>query len=287
MRPLTQVNLNSLKVVESAARHGNFTRAGEEQFITASAVSQRIKSLEDQLRFKIFRRGGNAVSLTPEGEAYVAQVREALERILAAGMEATGQSREHLLKISVLPTFAARWLFPRMPVFQAQHPEIQMRISTSYDTHDFLTSGLDVEIRYGDGAFPRLQRRAAVQGGLTPVCSAKLFHLVWQQTALQGRPGDLTSSRCTPKPARRAAVMAQFAGAGCPRRSAGRLFRSLHDVLRGGRIRHELPANCSCDGDIAQPAGAAAVHQPIPPDGISSTPRETSSAAGSRCSRSG
>ena len=192
MRLLTQLNLNSLKVVESAARHGNFTRAGEEQFITASAVSQRIKSLEDQLRFKIFRRGGNAVSLTPEGETYVAQVREALERILAAGMEATGQSQEHLLKISVLPTFAARWLFPRMPVFQAQHPEIQMRIMTSYDTHDFLASGLDLEIRYGDGLFPGLNAELLFKEDLTPVCSARLFHQVLGGKAhSKVRPEDL------------------------------------------------------------------------------------------------
>ena len=156
----------------------NFTRAGEEQFITASAVSQRIKGLEDQLRFKIFHRGGNAVSLTPEGEAYVAQVREALERIVAAGMEATGQTQEHILKISVLPTFAARWLFPRMPLFQQKHPEIEMRISTSYEAHDLPTSGLDVEIRYGDGNFPGLTAELLFQEDLTPVCSAGLFRRV-------------------------------------------------------------------------------------------------------------
>jgi LysR family glycine cleavage system transcriptional activator len=192
LRFLTQLNLNSLKVVESAARHRNFTRAGEEQFITASAVSQRIKSLEDQLRFKIFRRGGNAVSLTPEGEAYVAQVREALERIVAAGMEATGQTQEHILKISVLPTFAARWLFPRMPMFQQQHPEIEMRISTSYETHDFMTSGLDVEIRYGDGNFPGLNAELLFKEDLTPVCSAKLYRRVLDDKPLaSARPEDL------------------------------------------------------------------------------------------------
>lgn len=190
LRFLTQLNLNSLKVVESAARHKNFTRAGEEQFITASAVSQRIKSLEEQLRFKIFRRGGNAISLTPEGEAYVAQVREALERIVAAGMEATGQTQEHLLKISVLPTFAARWLFPRLPLFQARHPEIQMRILTSYQTHDLLTSGLDFEIRYGDGSFPGLNAELLFKEDLTPVCSARLYHQVF---------GDRPPSRVRPE----------------------------------------------------------------------------------------
>ena len=96
-----------------------------------------MKSLEDQLRFKIFERGGNAVSLTPEGETYVARVREALERIVAASMEATGQSQAHVLRICVLPTFAARWLFPRMASFQRQYPDIEMRVSTSYATHEF------------------------------------------------------------------------------------------------------------------------------------------------------
>ena len=178
MRLLSQVNLNSLKIVESAARHGNFTRAGEEQFITASAVSQRVKSLEDQLRFKIFQRGGNAVSLTPEGETYVSRVREALERIVAASMEATGQSQEHVLKISVLPTFAARWLFPRLPEFQRRHPDIVMRVSTSYATHEFTASDFDLEIRYGDGHFNGLPSDLLFREDLTPVCSRKLFHEV-------------------------------------------------------------------------------------------------------------
>jgi LysR family glycine cleavage system transcriptional activator len=192
LRFLTQLNLNSLKVVESAARHKNFTRAGEEQFITASAVSQRIKSLEDQLRFKIFKRGGNAVSLTPEGEAYVAQVREALERIHIAGVEATGQSQERLLKISVLPTFAARWLFPRMPAFQARHPDIEMRIFTSYDMHDFMMSDLDLEIRYGDGNFPGLSADLLFVEDLTPVCSTRLYSQVMGSRPLSKvRPEDL------------------------------------------------------------------------------------------------
>ena len=189
MRLLSQVNLNSLKIVESAARHRNFTRAGEEQFITASAVSQRVKSLEDQLRFKIFQRGGNAVSLTPEGETYVSRVREALERIVAASMEATGQSQAHVLKISVLPTFAARWLFPRLPTFQHQYPDIEMRVSTSYATHEFASSDFDLEIRYGDGNFADLHAELLFKEDLTPVCSRKLFHEVL---------GDKPLSKVTP-----------------------------------------------------------------------------------------
>ncbi|MGE0502253.1 MAG: LysR substrate-binding domain-containing protein [Rhizobiaceae bacterium] len=172
------MNLNSLKIVESAARHQNFTRAGEEQFITASAVSQRVKGLEDQLRFKIFQRRKNAISLTPEGEAFIMKVREALDRIVAAGMEVSGRDHEHILKISVLPTFATRWLFPRLPRFQEMHGDIHLHISASYETADFRATDLDLEIRYGDGKFSPLHTELLFKEDLTPVLSAELYRRV-------------------------------------------------------------------------------------------------------------
>ena len=104
MRLLSQVNLNSLKIVESAARHKNFTRAGEEQFITASAVSQRVKSLEDQLRFKIFQRGGNAVSLTPEGHGLIHGIIEghfANERRVLEALDAPDSLADELRRLLV------------------------------------------------------------------------------------------------------------------------------------------------------------------------------------------
>jgi LysR family glycine cleavage system transcriptional activator len=93
VRLLRQINLNSLKVLESAARHQNFTRAGEEQLITPSAVSQQVKALEEQLRFKIFERRRNAVSLTPQGEVFVREVRGALDRIATAAARARHDAR--------------------------------------------------------------------------------------------------------------------------------------------------------------------------------------------------
>lgn len=172
------MNLNSLKIVESAARHQNFTRAGEEQFITASAVSQRVKGLEDQLRFKIFQRRKNAVSLTPEGEEFVRKVREALDRIVAAGMEVRRREHEHMLKVSVLPTFAMRWLMPRLSSFQDEHPHTHLHMSTSYDETDFRKGDLDLEIRYGDGRFPGLYSEPLIREDLTPVCSVALFRRI-------------------------------------------------------------------------------------------------------------
>lgn len=192
MQVLRQMNLNSLKIVESAARHQNFTRAGEEQFITASAVSQRVKGLEDQLRFKIFQRRKNAVSLTPEGERFVQQVREALDRIVEAGMEVRKRESEHLLKISVLPTFAMRWLMPRLPRFQAREPDTHLHWTTSYDQTDFRSSDIDLEIRYGDGRFPGLHSELLMREDLTPVCSTSLFlRVLGDRPASSVVPADL------------------------------------------------------------------------------------------------
>lgn len=192
MRLLRQLNLNSLKIVESAARHQNFTRAGEEQLITASAVSQRVKGLEDQLRFRIFNRRHNAVSLTPEGENFIREVREALDRIVAAGMEVGGSARQNVLKISVLPTFAMRWLFNRMPRFQEQHPELHLHVSTSYATTDFRACDLDLEIRYGDGAYAGLFSELLFHEDLTPVCNTELYQRVFGAWPMKKmRPEDL------------------------------------------------------------------------------------------------
>jgi len=94
-----------------------------------------------------------------------------------------------VLKISVLPTFAARWLFPRLPLFQRQYPEIEMRVSTSYATNEFATSEFDLEIRYGDGNFPDLAADLLFKEDLTPVCSRKLFQEIL---------GDKPVSKVTP-----------------------------------------------------------------------------------------
>ncbi len=142
-------------------------------------MSQRVKALEEQLRFKIFQRHKNAVSLTREGEDFVLQVRAALDRIVAAGIGLLGDDEEQVLKISVLPTFAIRWLFHRMPRFQELHPAIHLHIEASYNEVDFHGSDdIDLEIRYGDGRFAGVHSELLFKEDLTPVCSAELFRRV-------------------------------------------------------------------------------------------------------------
>lgn len=192
MRSLRDVNLNSLRIVESAARLKSFTLAGEEQFITPSAVSQRIKKLEEQLEFQIFRRKNRSITLTHEGEEFVVRIKQALDDILSAGLEVQESGRDneilHLnilpastprwLKISILPTFASRWLLARIPSFQAQNPNIALNISTSYAATNFSTNACDLAIRYGTGNFAGLYERLLFKENLIPVCTPEIMRSI-------------------------------------------------------------------------------------------------------------
>jgi LysR family glycine cleavage system transcriptional activator len=187
MQHLRNINLNSLRVLESAARLGSFARAGEENLISASAVSQRIKALEAQLQFQVFQRQSNAVVLTPEGEEFIAHVRQALDTILAAGIGLTDRNRSSILKVSALPTFAVRWLLPRLYRFKEAHKGITLHVSQAYRTVSFAQEDIDVAIRYGDGSFPGLHAELLFVEDLAPVCSPDLLRRV-----MPGRqPDDL------------------------------------------------------------------------------------------------
>jgi len=175
MEKLRELNLNSLRIAESAARNGSFVRAAEEQLITPSAVSQRMKMLEAQLRFRLFDRRNNSVALTPEGETFIRQVREGLDTILAARQAVNDPNRDHTLKVRALPTFTMRWLLRRLPEFQRKFPALTLSISTSYAMPEFGKEDLDLAICYGDGAFGDLRSRLLFRENLTPVCSPDLL----------------------------------------------------------------------------------------------------------------
>ena len=160
--------------------------------ISASAVSQRIKTLEAQLGFRVFHRRSNAMALTPEGETFITHVREALDAILAGGRQVSDRNRMNVLKISVLPTFAVRWLLPRLSTFNAAHPDITLHISQYYRSVDFDREDVDLAVRYGDGAFPDLETTLLFQEDLIPVCAPALLERVLPGRSLEDvEPGDL------------------------------------------------------------------------------------------------
>lgn len=178
--------LNALKAFEAAGRHLSFTRAAEELHVTQAAVSHQIKSLEEQLGIRMFRRGPRGLLLTDAGQSYLPEVREAFQRLNAATDRLLEDDARGAITVSVLPSFAARWLVPRLTRFREVHPDIEVRVSADDRLADFDRDDVDVAIRYGRGDYPGLQADRFLTEELFPVCSPELL----ARTALK-RPEDL------------------------------------------------------------------------------------------------
>lgn len=146
--------LTTLPVLEAAARLKSFSAAAEELHVTHGAVSHQIKSLEEFLGVKLFARSGRGVALTTEGESLAATVRDALGTIAGAVETLKPAARENTLTISVLPSFASRWLMPRIGKFLEAHPAMQISIEASQARANFRTDGVDVGIRFGVAPWP-------------------------------------------------------------------------------------------------------------------------------------
>ena len=165
--------LDALRVFESAARHGHYQRAAAELFLTPSAVSHRIRGLEDLLQVKLFRRAGRGVSLTPEGRAYAEEIRGALDTLRLATRRLTAGGGP--LTLSLTPAIALRWLLPRLADFQEKHPDIDVRFSSTHRIVDFDRDDDDVAIRFGLGDWAGVNVEAMFPVDTLPVCSPNLL----------------------------------------------------------------------------------------------------------------
>lgn len=163
--------LTTLRLFEAAARHLSFKQAAAELHVTPSAVSHGVQTLEHWLGARLFARMNRGLSLTAAGAAFLPGVQEGL-RVLAIAAEAVpGRRPSGRLSISVAPTFAARWLLPRLPRFQARHPEIEVRLDTQARSIEFPRDGIDLAIRMGAGPSPGLAAVRLVDERLAPVCT--------------------------------------------------------------------------------------------------------------------
>ncbi len=167
-------SLNALRVFEAAARHLSFTRAGEELCLSQGAVSRHISILEDGLGTKLFDRLHREVRLTEAGDRYLASVQRAFEIIDAETRRISPAKDDQTLRIKLLPTFAMRWLVPRLANFAALHPETTVLINTSHRLADFDRGDLDASVEYGLGAWPKVDADLLFSVALVPVCSPRL-----------------------------------------------------------------------------------------------------------------
>ncbi len=150
--------LATLPAFRAVARKATLRAAAEELHLTHSAVSQQIKQLEEQLGFQLFERRGRRVVLNAAGTALLRSVEPALAQIddgLRAAL-AVSCGAEQLIRLTLLPSFAQRWLLPRMPQWREQHPDIALELETSQRVLDLQREGLHCALRQGAGQWAGL-----------------------------------------------------------------------------------------------------------------------------------
>lgn len=177
--------LNALRAFEASARQLSFTKAAIELHVTHAAISQQVKSLEQQLQRQLFIRNSRGLVLTPEGESLLPVLNDAFDRI-AESLDrfSRGQLREKI-KIGVVGTFATGWLLPRLAAFSQRHPHIDVQLSTHNNRVDSVAEGLDYAIRYGSGAWHGTEAQLICDAPLAPLCTPALAAGLREPTDLQ------------------------------------------------------------------------------------------------------
>jgi LysR family transcriptional regulator, glycine cleavage system transcriptional activator len=178
--------LNALRAFEAAARHLSFTRAAEELNVTQAAISHQVKTLEDHLGMSLFRRLNRALMLTDEGQTLFPPVRDALDILAEAASRLRTRDSGGPLTVSTLPSFAAKWLVPRMSRFQDRHPEIELRIAAAERLIDFARDDVDVAVRFGPGGWPGVCAERIVDEAVTPVCNSAVAERLREPADLAG-----------------------------------------------------------------------------------------------------
>ncbi|WP_395647795.1 transcriptional regulator GcvA [Terricaulis sp.] len=179
----------ALRVFEAAARLGSFSRAAEELDISPGAVSQHIKVLEEFAGQPVFRRLGRSVELTDAGRAAYLHAGVVLSEMLHAGRALRSATRGRRVSISTPPSFASKWLIPRLSKFQDAHPEIEVRLSADMTLTDFATSDIDMAVRYGGGGYASLHFEQLMSESVVAVCSPRLA----QEAGPMTSASDLTT----------------------------------------------------------------------------------------------
>lgn len=164
--------LQVLVVFEAAARHGNFTAAGNELGLSQPAVSQRIQLLENLLNAPLFERRHRGVQLTEAGSGLYQIVRASLNEI-SEQIERTRHQRS-VLRIDTDMGFASYWLLPRMNALQALIPGVEVQVSTSPNDYNFRDSNAHLAIYFGAGNWPGTQAQRLFPESVIPVCNQSL-----------------------------------------------------------------------------------------------------------------
>lgn len=208
--------LNALNAFEVAARHQSFSKAAEELHVTPAAVSQQIRMLEELMGVQLFHRLNRGLALTGAGKSGLAKLQDGFRNVTEAVDQIKSEPQTRSLDVWMAPSFASKWLMPRMRGFVNQHPEIDLRISASAElvdtnaTHPSLSEDIlrkyavDVAIRFGRGNYPGCDVEPLMTVAALPLCSPALLNnpekplaipddlvhhtLLHDETPYEGRP---------------------------------------------------------------------------------------------------
>lgn len=167
--------LSALRAFESAARHLNFGRAGDELFVTHSAISKQVRLLEEDLGVDLFERRNRAVFLTDAGRRLLVTMSEVLRQISDCCEEIRVGGSAPLV-VSCEPTFTQRWLIPRLPQFNALHPDVEVHVLAAGGPVSFDRNHIDLALRRSDFSWsPELFVETVVEERVGPVCAPRLL----------------------------------------------------------------------------------------------------------------
>ncbi|ALM81749.1 LysR substrate-binding domain-containing protein [Bordetella sp. N] len=263
---MPRLPLNTLPTFRVVAELQNLRAAAEALHLTHSAVSQQLRVLETQLGHPVFDRHGRRLSLNAAGAALLPYVKEALAQ-LDAGMQAAATaagSTGQRLRLSVLPSFAQRWLLPRMGRWREQHPDIALEIESSQQLVDVRREGFHAALRQGRGPWPGLN-------------SEKLFDhpmpmiLVGSATAARRLAGATPADYAREPLLGEVSLWEQwFDAAGAPRKvstvavfnDAGLLLSAVEQGLGLAVVRELLAADALRDGRLVRLSPVEILYDP-------------------------
>ena len=168
--------LQALRTFEAASRHLSFTRAAEELCVTQGAVSQQVKQLEEYLGLKLFYRLPRKLEPTEEGVRLFRAANEAFTRISAEVEQLKSVEQAGVLTVSVLQSFAVKWLIPRLGKFRALHPDVDVRIHADDRPVNFRSDGIDMAVRFARKASEGVYSELLFTDLIFPVCSPMLLN---------------------------------------------------------------------------------------------------------------
>jgi LysR family glycine cleavage system transcriptional activator len=180
--------LNALRAFEAAARHLNFSRAADELSVTPGAVSQQIQNLEDYVGAALFKRTPKGLLLTDAAQTALPALREAFDRLAEAASLLTAAVDGRRLTLTAPPSFATKWLVPRLGAFEQAHPLVDVWLSAAIELVDLAAGEVDVAIRYGAGRYPGMEVKRLFSEAVIPVVSPE--HLAAQPL---NSPADLAN----------------------------------------------------------------------------------------------